>query len=297
MNLHSSRGPRSNSVRRASYLHNLTNTAYVTAYLLYQPRTEQNPETPGDKPCFVRSATNSIGGYGTSTALLRRINMARKAGRIDTAFFGVYQKTGNEVLLPAISITSSFKSDSETLLNPGTFITSPRQQTCCPKSIHQSAWCRFVYPRFSMIRSEYRFQHTDDAADPTHRFCTTNNTTPQVNMTEPAAPADTSMSIPFTAATATNSCPDCGKQFTSKKGVTRHMLGHSPPTLECETCGQRFRRENQLQRHIHVHDPAATYNVCDGRGGRFSRRDVLVRHHVRCPMCIDQRGHQLEVDG
>ena len=74
-------------------------------------------------------------------------------------------------------------------------------------------------------------------------------------------------------------CDKCGKQFTEKSNLTRHMKSHvqSSQTYSCNICGKEFSRPDTKKRHEESHNYTITCSVC---GQYFNRRESMLRHRV-----------------
>ncbi|XP_026185003.1 PR domain zinc finger protein 15 isoform X2 [Mastacembelus armatus] len=48
-------------------------------------------------------------------------------------------------------------------------------------------------------------------------------------------------------------CPICGKVFSCRSNMNKHLLTHGDKKYTCEICGRRFFRVDVLRDHIHVH--------------------------------------------
>ncbi|KAI4880437.1 hypothetical protein NFI96_018419 [Prochilodus magdalenae] len=56
-----------------------------------------------------------------------------------------------------------------------------------------------------------------------------------------------------------SACPICGKVFSCRSNMNKHLLTHGDKKYTCEICGRRFFRVDVLRDHIHVH-----FKVRDG---------------------------------
>ncbi|XP_012586465.1 PREDICTED: PR domain zinc finger protein 15 [Condylura cristata] len=48
-------------------------------------------------------------------------------------------------------------------------------------------------------------------------------------------------------------CPVCGKVFSCRSNMNKHLLTHGDKKYTCEICGRKFFRVDVLRDHIHVH--------------------------------------------
>ncbi|XP_068455356.1 zinc finger protein 200-like [Clinocottus analis] len=74
------------------------------------------------------------------------------------------------------------------------------------------------------------------------------------------------------------SCDVCGKRFTRKGYLKRHMTVHiiNKP-FSCDECGKRFVEQRYLKRHMIVHMIERPFN-CDGCRKRFKLQGNLKKH-------------------
>ena len=70
-------------------------------------------------------------------------------------------------------------------------------------------------------------------------------------------------------------CDKCGKQFTEKRNLTRHMKSHvhSSQTYPCDVCEKEFKRADHRKRHEESHNYTITCPVC---GQYFNRRESML---------------------
>ena len=82
-------------------------------------------------------------------------------------------------------------------------------------------------------------------------------------------------------------CEFCGKIFTLRSTLKRHMRVHTgeppyvPPVKEhhCEFCGRIFTLRSTLKRHIRVHTGEKPY-TCEHCGRAFSLKFNLTAHYM-----------------
>ena len=74
-------------------------------------------------------------------------------------------------------------------------------------------------------------------------------------------------------------CNKCGKQFTEKRYLTRHMQTHvqSSQTYSCNICRKEFSRPDNKKRNEESHSYAITCPVC---GHFFNRRKNMLPHRA-----------------
>uniref|UniRef100_A0A8C4TAE3 C2H2-type domain-containing protein n=1 Tax=Erpetoichthys calabaricus TaxID=27687 RepID=A0A8C4TAE3_ERPCA len=72
-------------------------------------------------------------------------------------------------------------------------------------------------------------------------------------------------------------CLECGKQFTHKSDLNKHMKIHNGETIYCHECGKSFPYISYLQRHRRIHTGVKPH-CCPECGKSFSRISHLQRH-------------------
>jgi hypothetical protein len=74
-------------------------------------------------------------------------------------------------------------------------------------------------------------------------------------------------------------CDKCGKQFTEKRNLTRHMTTHfqSSQTYSCDIFVKEFSRPDNKKRHQESHDYAITCPACSQY---FNRRESMLHHRA-----------------
>ncbi|XP_071994921.1 PR domain zinc finger protein 15 isoform X2 [Engystomops pustulosus] len=50
-----------------------------------------------------------------------------------------------------------------------------------------------------------------------------------------------------------STCPVCGKMFSCRSNMNKHLLTHGDKKYTCEICGRKFFRVDVLRDHIHIH--------------------------------------------
>nr|XP_045588530.1 zinc finger protein 728-like [Procambarus clarkii] len=74
------------------------------------------------------------------------------------------------------------------------------------------------------------------------------------------------------------SCYQCGKTFSDRSGLNRHMLVHTGVKSHvCEECGKKFLRNDYLQQHLMAHSGDKHF-LCKHCGKRFCRLGNLNDH-------------------
>ena len=73
-------------------------------------------------------------------------------------------------------------------------------------------------------------------------------------------------------------CSECGRDCTTRQGLTRHMLTHTgEKPFRCDVCERGFVQASDLTRHMRTHTGEKPYS-CDVCGKAFNRQPHLSRH-------------------
>ncbi|XP_062455153.1 PR domain zinc finger protein 15 isoform X4 [Rhea pennata] len=77
-------------------------------------------------------------------------------------------------------------------------------------------------------------------------------------------------------------CPVCGKVFSCRSNMNKHLLTHGDKKYTCEICGRKFFRVDVLRDHIHVH-----FKLTFGRGKEYLKHimDVHKEKGYGCSIC------------
>ncbi|XP_066443153.1 gastrula zinc finger protein XlCGF57.1-like [Eleutherodactylus coqui] len=88
-------------------------------------------------------------------------------------------------------------------------------------------------------------------------------------------------------------CPECGKHFTTRASLIRHMKNHSgEKPFSCTDCGKCFKRKSTLVKHLRSHTGEKPFS-CAECGKCFQQKFNLTEHHrihtgerpFSCPVC------------
>lgn len=81
-------------------------------------------------------------------------------------------------------------------------------------------------------------------------------------------------------------CEHCGKSFTHKGDLNKHLRKHTgEQPFECPVCQRKFAHTSNLARHLRVHSGDKPFH-CDRCNKSFSRKDKLVMHQ-KTKLCIN----------
>src|SRR5262249_22951201 len=73
-------------------------------------------------------------------------------------------------------------------------------------------------------------------------------------------------------------CSECGKAFSRKDHLSRHMIIHNEQRpYSCRICARAFSQKVYLTRHEQTHGAEKPFS-CSACGKRFLRKQELVRH-------------------
>ena len=98
-------------------------------------------------------------------------------------------------------------------------------------------------------------------------------------------------------------CDFCGKGFSQKKNLTRHLQIHSPTkNYTCNICEKNFYWKDVLDRHMltHVNERKFRCNICSNVFNRYDSLQCHLKLHAQkqfeCDKCHQffQRPHKLQ---
>ncbi|CAB3227817.1 unnamed protein product [Arctia plantaginis] len=74
-------------------------------------------------------------------------------------------------------------------------------------------------------------------------------------------------------------CPDCDLTFTKQRSLSMHKRRHKNQKNEfiCDTCGKAFSMKHQLKRHVVLHSDVKPH-MCTKCSKSYARKDQLVHH-------------------
>ncbi|XP_032674617.1 zinc finger protein 91-like [Odontomachus brunneus] len=72
-------------------------------------------------------------------------------------------------------------------------------------------------------------------------------------------------------------CTECNKQYTSRKGLLRHIQVHEGKKFLCDICPKKFYRREHLKLHVAKHNMVKPYK-CHRCTKRFIKEDQLIAH-------------------
>ncbi|KAK0163344.1 hypothetical protein PV327_007036 [Microctonus hyperodae] len=75
-------------------------------------------------------------------------------------------------------------------------------------------------------------------------------------------------------------CLECNKQYTSRKGLLRHIQVHEGKKFLCEICPKKFYRREHLKIHVAKHNMIKPYK-CSRCSKRFIKEDQLATHMIK----------------
>ena len=75
------------------------------------------------------------------------------------------------------------------------------------------------------------------------------------------------------------SCSECGKTFTTKAHLTRHLKSHVPNSIRCTGCHLYFQTEQEKNTHIQNKHSNNIWHVCGKGYKRPSDLNVHLRSH------------------
>ena len=81
----------------------------------------------------------------------------------------------------------------------------------------------------------------------------------------------------------TNDCPTCGKQFSCRDNLKKHITEiHEEKKYNCELCDKKFSQAWGMKQHIEtVHDGQKNHK-CENCGNSFAQSGTLFNHKKSC---------------
>ncbi|XP_068432496.1 gastrula zinc finger protein XlCGF8.2DB-like [Clinocottus analis] len=137
---------------------------------------------------------------------------------------------------------------------------------------------------------------------PARNLNTHRHSQPNADDEKASASSETKVTVwKETRAPESFSCDECGKRFTRRRALKRHMMIHTgEKPFSCDECGKRFSQPGHLKSHMISHTREKPFS-CEVCGERFSRRGHLKRHmqiHTgEKPFSCDECGNRFSLQG